>query len=758
MALRTAAVLFFISTTALSMEPPGQCIRREELPFLKEQRCSVTVNKGFLNALCNILLWKHYTNGIRDDHVFNKNVLLLKLELKSEEPVENMTLNNQPVCLSLTKIWVEKLDNFEGNRHNYREFDADGLFFGPLAATLIFDYIQLMTFHTTFSKPPHVAAAVCNEIRHHDSCLFGVYGFRHTSYNATSPFEFYQQWNIDLSLTDTLNITFSEAPNYDYPLDLLLLLCFAPVKKILWHKGKVEPILAFLISCIEETESISFIQSPIQEIAPHAFVRAPNITSISFVDTRLSGIPEAIFELRHLNIIDMSHTNAPDGVDFDYCPANCSRNSTVTRLILSGSKLTRLPNRAFCSFPMLEQLALDSCHLQDISGSPFICLALLKNLSMSGNNITSLSNNNIKGLRSLVNLDLSNNGISTFQGSHILSTLASLRTLSLAHNLLGKLDLYLRSKTMIEELNIEGNHVKVWEPPLFSRMLRLRHLSFARNDFTLLDSQMLRDIRHVDNVDFSWNRWDCFACDLNNIQTLLQKHKPKCSNCFSCATPLQLYGQNVSNVPWREDDCGPPDYYRLYAVPGLLSFMIATLLINIAYRKRWYIMYGLLYLKVTIKGYRRQRNVGSFLWDGFLSYHVSDADWVRDVVLQRLESPPMRFRLCVAERDFIPGIEITENIFRAITQSRTSLFVISREFCRSRWCMFELSLAQHRLFESDRQKGLVLVKKKDVGEADMSPLLQYLTKTRTYVEIPPAGSSEALKNLFWLQLQAALER
>ncbi|XP_037288720.1 toll-like receptor 2 [Rhipicephalus microplus] len=118
----------------------------------------------------------------------------------------------------------------------------------------------------------------------------------------------------------------------------------------------------------------------------------------------------------------------------------------------------------------------------------------------------------------------------------------------------------------------------------------------------------------------------------------------------------------------------------------------------------------------------------------------------------------MRFRLCVAERDFIPGIEITENIFRAITQSRTSLFVISREFCRSRWCMFELSLAQHRLFESDRQKGLVLVKKKDVGEADMSPLLQYLTKTRTYVEIPPAGSSEALKNLFWLQLQAALER
>ncbi|KAL1446917.1 hypothetical protein MTO96_044448 [Rhipicephalus appendiculatus] len=179
---------------------------------------------------------------------------------------------------------------------------------------------------------------------------------------------------------------------------------------------------------------------------------------------------------------------------------------------------------------------------------------------------------------------------------------------------------------------------------------------------------MLDDIRHVDNVDFGWNQWDCFTCDLNNLQTLLQKHPPKCSNCFSCAAPLDLFGQNVSDVTWREDDCGPPDYYRVYVVPGLLSFMVATILANVAYRKRWYIMYGFLYLKVTIKGYTRQRYVGSFLWDGFVSYHASDADWVLDVLLQKLESPPMQFRLCVAERDFIPGMEITENICRAIAQ------------------------------------------------------------------------------------------
>ncbi|XP_049272488.1 toll-like receptor 2 type-2 [Rhipicephalus sanguineus] len=236
------------------------------------------------------------------------------------------------------------------------------------------------------------------------------------------------------------------------------------------------------------------------------------------------------------------------------------------------------------------------------------------------------------------------------------------------------------------------------------------------------------------------------------------KRPPKCSNCFSCTTPLELYNYDVRNVTWREDDCGPPDYYRMYAVPGLISFMIATLLVNIAYRKRWYILYALLYLKLSIKGYRRQRNGGNFLFDGFLSYHASDADWVRDVLLQKLESPPMQFRLCVAERDFIPGMEITENICRAITQSRTSLFVISREFYRSRWCMFEVSLAQHRLFESDRQDGMVFIKKDDVDESELSTLLQYLIKSRTYIQIPPDGSNETLNNLFWLQVQAALEK
>ncbi|KAL1430357.1 hypothetical protein MTO96_015065 [Rhipicephalus appendiculatus] len=377
---------------------------------------------------------------------------------------------------------------------------------------------------------------------------------------------------------------------------------------------------------------------------------------------------------------------------------------------------------------------------------------------MTGNKIESLYGENVRGLESLLTLNISNNKVTYFQGSYILSALVSLRSLSLAGNLLEKLDLHPRGKTMIEELNIERNLLQLWEPPLFSPMFQLKKLSLAHNYIAQIDNNMLHDIQNVDDVDIRGNRWDCFTCDLNNLHSLLQKHPPKCGDCFQCATPLDLFGQNVSDVTWREDDCGPPDYYRVYVVPGLLTFMVGTLIVNLAYRKRWYIRYAFLYLKVTINAYKRQRNRDIFfLWDGFLSYHASDADWVRDVLLDKLESPPLEFRLCVAERDFIPGMQITENICRAIAHSRTSLFVISREFCRSRWCMFELNLAQHRLFESGRQDGMVFIKKNDVDESEMSALLQYLTRSRTYIQIPQDGSSNMLNNLFWLQLQEALQ-
>ncbi|KAL1423155.1 hypothetical protein MTO96_021522 [Rhipicephalus appendiculatus] len=254
------------------------------------------------------------------------------------------------------------------------------------------------------------------------------------------------------------------------------------------------------------------------------------------------------------------------------------------------------------------------------------------------------------------------------------------------------------------------------------------------------------------------NPWDCGSCLLNNLHDLLNSSARPGANYVVCKEPERYVGLRAIDVEWNADVCGPIDFYAVVWVPLLLTTLTATVISYVLYTKRWYMMYALLYLRVKVKNYKRQSHCGRFMWDAFLCYHVSDGAWARDVLLAKLESPPMRYRVCVAERDFIPGIPITENICRCISQSRVSLFVLSAEFCRSRWCMFEMMLAQHRLFESDRDEHIVLIKKGPIDESQMCPILSYLTTSRTYIDVSQSESDERLRDIFWLQLQAALQQ
>ncbi|XP_077548469.1 toll-like receptor 2 type-2 [Haemaphysalis longicornis] len=283
-------------------------------------------------------------------------------------------------------------------------------------------------------------------------------------------------------------------------------------------------------------------------------------------------------------------------------------------------------------------------------------------------------------------------------------------------------------------------------------------LDLGHNEIAVLDNEMFHDLNDIQNVSLNFNPWDCYSCYLNNLHSCLDNRQVQCVGCVACKIPEEQHGYNVRNVSWREEECVAVDYYRVYAVPGILCIMSAAVLVYGAYKCRWYFIYLSLSLKVGIKGYRSRVNVENYAWDAFLSYHASDSDWVHNVLLHKLESPPLKFRLCVAERDFIPGIPITENIFRAITQSRVCLFVLSPPFCRSRWCMFELRLAQHELSDSERSDGLIFIKKEQLRESEMSNMLRFLTKSRTYIEVPPSNATERRNTFFWLQLQAALQR
>ncbi|KAM9324976.1 uncharacterized protein PAF06_001090 [Gastrophryne carolinensis] len=76
----------------------------------------------------------------------------------------------------------------------------------------------------------------------------------------------------------------------------------------------------------------------------------------------------------------------------------------------------------------------------------------------------------------------------------------------------------------------------------------------------------------------------------------------------------------------------------------------------------------------------------------FISYSSGDSIWVFGLV-HKLESSIPGLKICFHERDFVPGKTIIDNMIECIQSSQKTVMVLSPDFLRSRWCLFETNLS-----------------------------------------------------------------
>ncbi|XP_075466409.1 uncharacterized protein LOC142501040 isoform X2 [Ascaphus truei] len=79
----------------------------------------------------------------------------------------------------------------------------------------------------------------------------------------------------------------------------------------------------------------------------------------------------------------------------------------------------------------------------------------------------------------------------------------------------------------------------------------------------------------------------------------------------------------------------------------------------------------------------------------FISYSSGDSIWVYGLIC-KLEHTFPSLRICYHERDFLPGKTIIDNMVECIQSSQKTLIVLSPDFVRSRWCLFEANLSMFR--------------------------------------------------------------
>ena len=229
-------------------------------------------------------------------------------------------------------------------------------------------------------------------------------------------------------------------------------------------------------------------------------------------------------------------------------------------------------------------------------------------------------------------------------------------------------------------LNLSNNLLQSIEFS-FSHMKHLQtfDLSYIRLTDFGLDIQKELDIVRVESqnliLNLSENPLQCTCESLNFIHWMYDR-RTMFGNFenYTCShnNSLVQFKNLKELIDALNFDCSTKLVLKVSA--SLLGLVIIIVAVSVLiYRYRWDIRF--LCIKFTVK-----RNTYDELedaekeyeYDAFVAYHKDDINWIRDELYENLDKKdnededPTRFRLCIHDRDFLPGAPIEENIIKAI--------------------------------------------------------------------------------------------
>lgn len=559
---------------------------------------------------------------------------------------------------------------------------------------------------------------------------------------------------------------------------------------------------------LPQLKHLNLMYSRIAAIRPHTFEVFPVLEVLNLDGNYLMTVPTEVL-LPTLKVLTMSDNPRSTGdedntFNFSMEYVDFEQMSQLSNVTFEGVPLDHVEVTFFNDLHGLLDLRLTSCKIRYIEPFSFVNLTLLRRLQLNNNELEVLLNDTFAGLVSLTHLDLSSNklvfrtsveppipprsaappglplAVTTWlQGrrgersvhtatDRSLSTtylplagLAALEYLDLANNGIRILtaNQWWDLRRLVQ-LSLRSNNVQEWYSPVFSNLSLLSVLDLSYNSLSTVTENMLQDfsLASLESVNLNHNPYQC-GCSLQalaegiNTSVFVEFSTYRCSLEGADLT-IDEYITNASCEPEppKEDMEQPQSASnRLEIIVFSVSMLLSIVTTATLYRKRWYLRY--LVYKVKMKADQYKEDTEHYLYDIFVCYSQADRQWVFEHLVARLEDGG-RYRVCVHERDFTVGQEITENIITAVERSRKVVMVLSPAFVDSSWCMFELQLASHKILDERRDK-LILVLLEALPTQRQPKKLRFLLRSRTYLawNDDPDG-----QRLFWVRLQRAVTR
>ena len=343
-------------------------------------------------------------------------------------------------------------------------------------------------------------------------------------------------------------------------------------------------------------------------------------------------------------------------------------------------------------------------------------------------------------------------------------------------------------------LDLSSNGIEDMPRTVFKNQNDLRYLNLSRNSLLLIDFQ-ISHMKHMQAIDISDNLLSQFNQQLQDDLDALRQSSPNLTVNL-LGNPIQCSCETLSSLWWmyhrRSMFASFEDYtciqnnevtkfkkirkllntldYQcsLNLIVKVSASLLATLIVVIAvsivlYRHKWDVRFFCLRLIADRKAHLELEEIDTqYEYDAFVVYDKNDFEWVRNELYENLDTKDdecgvgnqTRFRLCLHERDFMPGATIEENILRAIDSSRKTIVVLSKNFLQSKWCEFELQMARIECVEKGRNLIIAVMLEPLPVDGTMSRSVERLIRKNTYIEWP---SDPSRRSHFWDQMRAALE-
>ncbi|XP_055981542.1 toll-like receptor 6 [Sorex fumeus] len=379
-------------------------------------------------------------------------------------------------------------------------------------------------------------------------------------------------------------------------------------------------------------------------------------------------------------------------------------------------------------------------------------MSSLKILDVSGNSLEyERREGNCTWAWSIVVLNLSSNLLtdSVFRCLPL-----RVKVLDLHNNRIRSIPKAVNSLEVLEELNVAFNSLT--NLPGCGAFSGLSVLTIDYNAISNPSADFFQNCPMIRSLKAGNNPFQC-TCELREfIHSVGQASRAVVEDwpaSYKCDYPESSKGTPLQDFRVSQLSCNP-SLLMATVVGTVLVWAIATAILCVYFDVPWYLRMVCQWTQTR----RRARNLHvqelrrALQFHAFISYSGHDSAWVKTELLPNLEKEDIR--VCLHERNFVPGKSIMGNIINFIEKSYKSIFVLSPHFVQSEWCHYELYFAHHNLFH-EGSDNLILILLEPIPQHSIPGnyyKLRTLMAQRTYLEWP---KEKAKQGLFWANIKAA---